>query len=67
MSIIIYFIWLSFCPRLIRAQKRLVSKVLLDGLYDPDSPLFAIPFVEPRFAYAVHLFMMVTLEVKGDK
>ena len=42
MSIIIYFIWLSFCPRLIRAQKRLVSKVLLDGLYDPDSPLFAI-------------------------
>ena len=27
---------------MIRAQKRLVSKVLLDGLYDPDSPLFAI-------------------------
>merc|ERR1712130_213942 len=25
--------------RLIRAQKRQVSKVLLDGLYDPDSPL----------------------------
>jgi len=25
--------------RLIRAQKRQVSKVLLDGLYDPDSPI----------------------------
>ena len=25
--------------RLIRAQQRQVSKVLLDGLYDPDSPL----------------------------
>ena len=24
---------------MIRAQKREVSKVLLDGLYDPDSPL----------------------------
>jgi len=24
---------------LIRAQKRQVSKVLLDGLYDPDSPI----------------------------
>ena len=26
-------------PRLIRYQQRQVSKVLLDGLYDPDSPL----------------------------
>ena len=25
--------------RLIREQKRQVSKVLLDGLYDPDSPI----------------------------
>ena len=25
--------------RLIREQQRQVSKVLLDGLYDPDSPL----------------------------
>ena len=27
-------------PRLIRYQQRQVSKVLLDGLYDPDSPLY---------------------------
>ena len=39
---------------LIRAQKRLVSKVLLDGLYDPDSPLFAI-------LGAHHVFMKVTI------
>ena len=26
--------------RLIRYQQRQVSKVLLDGLYDPDSPLY---------------------------
>ena len=30
---------MCFCPRLIREQKRQVSKVLLDGLYDPDCPL----------------------------
>ena len=29
-------------PRLMRYQQREVSKVLLDGLYDPDSPLFAL-------------------------
>ena len=28
--------------RLIREQQRQVSKVLLDGLYDPDSPLFTL-------------------------
>ena len=28
--------------RLIRYQQRQVSKVLLDGLYDPDSPLFVL-------------------------
>ena len=28
--------------RLIREQQRQVSKVLLDGLYDPDSPLFLL-------------------------
>ena len=27
------------CFRLIREQQRQVSKVLLDGLYDPDCPL----------------------------
>ena len=27
-------------PRLMRYQQRQVSKVLLDGLYDPDSPLY---------------------------
>ena len=29
-------------PRLIRYQQRQMSKVLLDGLYDPDSPLFTL-------------------------
>ena len=28
-----------FVRRLIREQQRQVSKVLLDGLYDPDSPI----------------------------
>ena len=28
--------------RLIREQQRQVSKVLLDGLHDPDSPLFKL-------------------------
>ena len=28
--------------RVIRYQQRQVSKVLLDGLYDPDSPLFVL-------------------------
>ena len=28
--------------RLIREQQRQVSKVLLDGLYDPDSPIFKL-------------------------
>ena len=27
---------------MIREQQRQVSKVLLDGLYDPDSPLFIL-------------------------
>ena len=30
---------LVICLRLIREQKQQVSKVLLDGLYDPDCPL----------------------------
>ena len=31
-----------FCPRLIQEQKQQVSKVLLDGLYDPDCPLHVL-------------------------
>ena len=31
-----------YCNRMIREQQRQVSKVLLDGLYDPDSPLTII-------------------------
>ena len=30
------------CFRLIREQQRQVSKVLLDGLYDPDCPLHLV-------------------------
>ena len=31
-----------FVRRLIREQQRQVSKVLLDGLYDPDSPIYKL-------------------------